>query len=614
MTLRKRLFWLFFSLLMLVLLVVTALGHHLLMTRLDTSDRQSLEKATTQLQQILETQASQQLSRLDGFAVHLALGDQPPAVLPGGLDFILHIDPQQRVSTLMSRLSDAEWTSLSRALSVPASAPETATTRLEWLFGQPLALFSVPLPNDEGHLFAGRRLRSDELSGRVVFPGMQVHFLAPREESQVDIAEPGLSVPDTVIHQRRSEVVSGPQHLQTELHLHSPHSQQGIRLQISLPRQAYLNGRQAFSQFIVWTLVTATAALVIAWLSLECSLLRRVRFMQREIASIGLSSQAGRLTRLSDDELGKLGEAVNRMLDRLDSSEARDQAILDAIDDGYFEIAADSRILTVNRGLEHQLGFPAADLIGHDLQDVLGAEELERIREQFQQAIGGKVAPRFVVPIRRRNGTVGYFETRITLIRDAAGGFQGVRGILHDIGDQVEFQEQLYDLLHRDPLTGLGNRMAFNEQLQLFWEESTRQGHALALLYMDLDRFKEVNDRFGHATGDALLAAIAERMHATVRQPDLLYRLGGDEFTMLLADTSLEKAIAIAQRLRNALAQPYYLDGQRIDFVLPSIGIALSPLHATSPDALINAADEAMYQAKLDGLGHCISQAKAVSC
>ena len=98
MTLRKRLFWLFFSLLMLVLLVVTALGHHLLMTRLDTSDRQSLEKATTQLQQILETQASQQLSRLDGFAVHLALGDQPPAVLPGGLDFILHIDPQQRVS------------------------------------------------------------------------------------------------------------------------------------------------------------------------------------------------------------------------------------------------------------------------------------------------------------------------------------------------------------------------------------------------------------------------------------------------------------------------------------------------------------------------------------
>ena len=186
---------------------------------------------------------------------------------------------------------------------------------------------------------------------------------------------------------------------------------------------------------------------------------------------------------------------------------------------------------------------------------------------------------------------------------------QGVRGILHDIGDQVAFQEQLYDLAHRDPLTGLGNRMAFTEQLHYCCDEAHGTGRSLALLYLDLDRFKEVNDRYGHATGDALLVAIAERMRTAVRQPDLLYRLGGDEFTLLVPDADADKAVLIAQRLHAALAQPYSLSGQRIDFVLPSIGIALYPRHASSPDALINAADEAMYQAKLDGLGHCVSQA-----
>src|SRR5690606_27150837 len=254
---------------------------------------------------------------------------------------------------------------------------------------------------------------------------------------------------------------------------------------------------------------------------------------------------------------GELGRALNHMLDRLDSSESRDQAILDSIDDGYFEIEAKGRILTVSRGLERQLGFAAEELQGRNLVNVIGVEELHRLRQQFRQTIGGRVAPRFVVPIRRRNGTTGYFETRISLIRDASGRYCGVRGILHDIGDQVAFQEQLYDLAHRDPLTGLGNRMAFTEHLQHHWEKAARGGRSLALLFLDLDRFKEVNDRFGHATGDALLSAIAERMHATVRQPDLLYRLGGDEFTLLLPDTDLDQAVGIAQRLRAALAQPY---------------------------------------------------------
>jgi len=603
MTLRKRLFWVFSFLLTLVMLGLALLGHQLLLARLDLSDRQTLDKAATQVRQTLESQARHQLSRLDGLAVRLALTGLAPEELPGELDFILHLDAQRRVNPLLARLPDAEWQPLRQALELPGRPPAASSIRLEWLLEQPLMLFSVPLSDGSGQLFAGRRLTPEQLTDEDAFPGLRLSFVAP---DGAGASAGTLDAP--VIQQQRTPVVSDAQRLHSELHLHLPHTSQGLRVQISLPRQAYLQGRQAFHRFLALSLATLAGTLLLAWLSVELFLLRRIRFMQREIAAIGLDGRSARLTRLLNDELGSLGEAVNRMLDRLDSSEARDRAILDAIDDGYFEIESDGTVRTVNRGLERQVGLRAKDLIGRDLAELLGTEELARVRQQLRQAIDGEVAPRFVVPIRRRNGSLGYFETRVTLIRDAAGNYQGVRGILHDIGDQVAFQEQLYDLAHRDPLTGLGNRMAFTEHLQHHWEEAARGGRSLALLFLDLDRFKEVNDRFGHATGDALLSAIAERMHATVRQPDLLYRLGGDEFTLLLPDTDLDQAVGIAQRLRAALAQPYQLSGQAIDFVLPSIGIALYPRHADSPDALIHAADEAMYQAKLEGLGYCISQ------
>ena len=119
-------------------------------------------------------------------------------------------------------------------------------------------------------------------------------------------------------------MVSVATRLQTELHLRTPHSRQGLRLQLSVPRHAYLQSRQDLNRFLAWTLALVAGALLAAWLFLEFGLLRRIRFMHREIASIGLTPQAGRLTRLGDDELGRLGQAVNRMLERLNNSEARE--------------------------------------------------------------------------------------------------------------------------------------------------------------------------------------------------------------------------------------------------------------------------------------------------
>ena len=603
MTLRKRLFWLFLSLLLLVLLVVTLLGEHLLLPHLDQQDHLRLRQAAAQLQNGLEQQGRYLLSRLDAYALRLAVtGEDAPAV-PAELDFILRLETGQPAESLFSRLP------VDLAPLADDTGIERPAISLRWWREQPLILLSVPLPGDQGYLLAGQRLDPVRLLDALrIVPEAELQLLAPNNDTPASEPLPTPS-PVPAILMRDAGVVSTPTQLHTELHLHTPQAQDGLRLQLSLSRQIYLQGQQKLDCFLDWMLFICAGTLLLAGLCVEICLLRRVRFMHREIASIGLNAHASRLTRLGRDELGELGHALNHMLDRLDSSESRDQAILDSIDDGYFEIEAKGRILTVSRGLERQLGFAAEELQGRNLVNVIGVEELHRLRQQFRQTIGGRVAPRFVVPIRRRNGTTGYFETRISLIRDASGRYCGVRGILHDIGDQVAFQEQLYDLAHRDPLTGLGNRMAFTEQLHYCCDEAHGTGRSLGLLYLDLDRFKEVNDRYGHATGDALLVAIAERMRGAVRQPDLLYRLGGDEFTLLLPDSDVEKAVRIAQRLHATLAQPYDLCGQRVDFVLPSIGIALYPRNASNPDALINAADEAMYQAKLDSLGHCVSQA-----
>ncbi len=181
----------------------------------------------------------------------------------------------------------------------------------------------------------------------------------------------------------------------------------------------------------------------------------------------------------------------------------------------------------------------------------------------------------FAIPLQRADGSLGYFEATVSLIHDLQGELRGYRGIVRDVSDQIAYQQQLLEMAYRDPLTGLGNRKAFDEQLGQALLRAGSGGSELALLYLDLDRFKEVNDRFGHDIGDALLRTVAERVRSTLRQPDKAYRLGGDEFAVLLEDSQENNPQRLAERLLAALVQPIALNGERIDFVTPSIGIAL---------------------------------------
>lgn len=173
---------------------------------------------------------------------------------------------------------------------------------------------------------------------------------------------------------------------------------------------------------------------------------------------------------------------------------------------------------------------------------------------------------------------------------------------LHDITHQKEQEAEIQNLVHSDPLTGLGNRRMLIEQGAQLIALSGRHGWSSALLYIDLDRFKIVNDTMGHMRGDELLRLVGQRILGTVRTSDVVCRIGGDEFAIILPDCREDYAQLVGERILRALEKPFYLVSQKIHLGA-SIGIALFGSHAQSLDVLLQQADVAMYQAKSKGGG-----------
>jgi len=188
---------------------------------------------------------------------------------------------------------------------------------------------------------------------------------------------------------------------------------------------------------------------------------------------------------------------------------------------------------------------------------------------------------------------------------DAGGTFRGYRGVGRDITQEMEAQKQLRYLAEHDPLTGLANRNLLKARMQQMLDASRQQGTQLAVLSMDLDDFKLINDSLGHATGDALLCEIARRVRGVIRNTDFAARLGGDEFTVIQSAPLNEGDIqALVCRLIAAISEPMMRDGERIH-CYASVGISVFPHDGTSPEELLRNADLALYKAKEQGRGCC---------
>jgi len=185
-------------------------------------------------------------------------------------------------------------------------------------------------------------------------------------------------------------------------------------------------------------------------------------------------------------------------------------------------------------------------------------------------------------------------------IFDKAGQFTGYHGVGSDITAARRSQEQIAFLARHDSLTRLPNRVLFNEALHAACMKSAEQ--VLSLLCLDLDDFKLVNDTLGHATGDAVLVAVAERIRGCIREGDTAARLGGDEFAIILPNADGAEALMVARRLLERISRPYHFDGRLIEIGI-SIGIAQAPKDSKSPSGLQRFADLALYRAKSDGRG-----------
>jgi diguanylate cyclase (GGDEF)-like protein/PAS domain S-box-containing protein len=238
-------------------------------------------------------------------------------------------------------------------------------------------------------------------------------------------------------------------------------------------------------------------------------------------------------------------------------------------------------------------------------------EWLDRVHPDDQAALKAELAahlegksPHFESEhrIRRQDGVYRHVLSRGLVVRDPAGNNLRLAGSQTDITERKEVEARiLHDALH-DPLTGFPNRTLFLDRLgQAVVRRHRRPDHRFGVLFLDLDRFKLVNDSLGHLAGDALLVSLAERLRGCVRNDDTVARLGGDEFAILLDDMSdPEEATRVAERIQEALRQPFSVDGHEI-FSTASIGITVDDPRDRKPEELLRDADTAMYRAK--GLG-----------
>ncbi|MDP1672017.1 MAG: PAS domain S-box protein [Burkholderiales bacterium] len=199
------------------------------------------------------------------------------------------------------------------------------------------------------------------------------------------------------------------------------------------------------------------------------------------------------------------------------------------------------------------------------------------------------------------DGSVRWMHDRAFPIRNVHGEVYRIAGIAEDVTEAKLSREQLAHLAHFDSLTGLPNRVLFNDRLRQAVAQARRNNWIIGILFLDLDRFKRVNDTLGHVTGDLLLKQVAARLTATLRPSDTVSRLSGDEFAVILPELwSPQNAGHVAQKVLRALAAPYDLDGNEV-FISVSIGIALYPADSSEIETLLRNADAAMYGAKAAG-------------
>jgi diguanylate cyclase (GGDEF)-like protein/PAS domain S-box-containing protein len=259
------------------------------------------------------------------------------------------------------------------------------------------------------------------------------------------------------------------------------------------------------------------------------------------------------------------------------------------------------RIVWANDAFCQLSGYSRKEILGHTPSLMKSGMQSEAFYVHLWRTIlAGKVW-RGVIMERRKDGTLYSVDQTITPLIDEHGAISYFIAIQQDMAPRNKESERNQYLAYHDVLTGLPNRAFLVDAEGQALSDAKRTHHAMALLFLDLDRFKPVNDTYGHVIGDRLLLTVAERLSATLRKSDTVARIGGDEFAILLPDLlDTDIAVTLARKLTETLARPFMIADKKIS-IGASIGIALYPSDGEEFDELMQKADHAMYLAKQRG-------------
>ena len=311
------------------------------------------------------------------------------------------------------------------------------------------------------------------------------------------------------------------------------------------------------------------------------------------------------------DELSQVGDSFNEMADGFKAllethreDEERLRAIIDTALDAVVQMNSEGIITGWNSQAEKIFGWNHEEALGRVLSETIIPPQYREAHAQglkrFLLAGEGPILnPRFEVAGLHRDGHEFPVELSITAVKTA--GECEFNGFIRDITQQKESEELIWKQANFDTLTGLPNRHMFHDRLAQEIKKADRAELEMALLFIDLDQFKEVNDTLGHTMGDILLQEAARRIGGCVRETDTVARLGGDEFTVILAELGDTGSVErIAENIRQSLAKPFLLENEMV-YISASIGITLYPNDAANVDDLLKNADQAMYAAKNEG-------------
>jgi diguanylate cyclase (GGDEF)-like protein/PAS domain S-box-containing protein len=291
---------------------------------------------------------------------------------------------------------------------------------------------------------------------------------------------------------------------------------------------------------------------------------------------------------------------VDESTARLREREARLEAILDNAADAIMTVDREGAVLSANAAAGALFGYATEQLPGLRIEHLLempedyGSDAMPRLAQGGAGAreLAGTTSAGVRFPLSLSASIVKLRKESIFVC------------IIHDLTEQRRAQEHIYQLAHHDALTGLENRLSLNQHLEQLLAQARRASQTVALLFLDLDHFKKINDSHGHQTGDLLLVEVAQRLRELLRDVDIIARLGGDEFIVVMAGALTPDLVtSVAVRIVQSLAAPYELDGQTM-YSGSSVGIALFPNDAANAGALLRHADTAMYVAKSQGRGN----------